>query len=153
MSRSSFSPSQVKGGYRVKHWPAYNAGLVSRESLTVWLNPVVLGEKPAQARGRGRPQQYTDQVIQALLTLKQVYRLPLHALMGLAQRLKEVVWPNVPVPPYSTLSRRAQRLEVILPRLDGAGPLHLVVDSTGIKLYKKASERCVSRGIEAAQLA
>jgi Transposase DDE domain len=39
-----------------------------------------------------------------------------------------------PAPHYSTLSRRAASLEVKLPRLS-KGPLHLAVDSTGVKLY------------------
>ena len=37
------------------------------------------------------------------------------------------------MPDHSTLSRRAETLEVVLPR-PGAGPAHLLVDSTGLKL-------------------
>jgi len=39
-----------------------------------------------------------------------------------------------PAPHYSTLSRRAAQLDIELPRL-AKGPLHLAVDSTGLKLY------------------
>ena len=42
--------------------------------------------------------------------------------------------PDVPAPHYSTLSRRAASLEVALPRR-GSGPLHLAIDSTGVKVY------------------
>ena len=41
---------------------------------------------------------------------------------------------DLPSPHYSTLSRRAARMEVSLPRLS-KGPLHLAVDSTGVKVY------------------
>jgi hypothetical protein len=41
---------------------------------------------------------------------------------------------DLPVPHYSTLSRRAASLEVKLPRLT-RGPLHLAIDSTGVKVY------------------
>jgi hypothetical protein len=41
----------------------------------------------------------------------------------------------LPVPNYTTLSRRAQELKVRLPALRSGEPLHLVVDSTGVKLY------------------
>jgi hypothetical protein len=41
---------------------------------------------------------------------------------------------DLPAPHYSTLSRRATSLEVKLPRLS-AGPLHLAVDSTSVKLH------------------
>lgn len=135
MSRCPSSPRPVKNKYRIKNWPAYNAGLVSRGALTIWIDAVPSSEKQVGQRGRGRPDQYTDQVIQILLTLKQVYGLPLRALTGLAQSLKALVWPDLPVPHYSTLSRRAQRLEVALPIRRSPGPLHLVVDSTGLKLF------------------
>src|SRR5689334_5262436 len=38
------------------------------------------------------------------------------------------------VPDHTTLSRRAATLEVPRPRSGGSGPLHLLVDSTGLKL-------------------
>jgi len=38
------------------------------------------------------------------------------------------------VPDHSTLSRRGKTLEVPLPRRTATGPLHLIVDSTGLKL-------------------
>jgi len=39
------------------------------------------------------------------------------------------------VPNYTTLSRRVQELKVRLPALRSGEPLHLVVDSTSVKLY------------------
>jgi hypothetical protein len=74
-------------------------------------------------------------VIQMLLGLKQVYRLPLRALQGFAHSLRELAFADLPVPNYTTLSRRAQDLKVRLPALRSGEPLHLVVDSTGVKLY------------------
>jgi hypothetical protein len=40
---------------------------------------------------------------------------------------------DLPVPDHSTLSRRAETLEVPRPRC-GPGPVHLLVDSTGLRL-------------------
>lgn len=84
---------------------------------------------------RGRPCLYTDAAIQMLLAVKQVYRLPLRALQGFAQSLRKLAFANLPVPNYTTLSRRAQDLNVVLPVLRSGEPLHLVADSTGLKLY------------------
>jgi hypothetical protein len=70
-----------------------------------------------------------------LLGLKQVFRLPLRALQGFAQSLRKLAFPDLPVPSYTTLSRRAQELKVMLPALRSGEPLHLLVDSTGVKLY------------------
>jgi hypothetical protein len=52
-----------------------------------------------------------------------------------------------PAPHYSTLSRRAATLEVKLPRL-AKGPLHLAVDSTGIKLYGEGEWKVRLHGAE-----
>lgn len=134
MSRLS-ARRKVKSVYRVKNWQAYNAGLIARGSLTVWIDEAVFSGFATKRRGRGRPCLYTDQVIQMLLTLKQVYRLPLRALMGLAQSLKALVWSDLPLPHYSTLSRRAKTLEVVLPQVRRDEPLHLVIDSTGLKVF------------------
>jgi IS5 family transposase len=41
---------------------------------------------------------------------------------------------DLAVPDHSTLSRRAKTLDVPLPRRAATGPLHLLVDSTGLKL-------------------
>jgi hypothetical protein len=72
---------------------------------------------------------------QALLTLKQVYHLTLRAAQGFAQSLRELAFADLPVPNYTILSRRAQDLRVALPMTSSGEPLHLVVDSTGVKLY------------------
>ena len=85
---------------------------------------------------RGRPKAYCDGLIQMLLALKSVYRLPLRALQGFAMSLQCLALPVLPVPNYSTLSRRAKALRVTLPVLRNAGEaVHLLVDSTGLKLF------------------
>src|SRR5262249_57535505 len=42
---------------------------------------------------------------------------------------------NLPVPSYSTLSRRAAELLIALGALPRSTPLHLVIDSSGFKVY------------------
>ena len=59
----------------------------------------------------------------------------LRATQGSAQSLRELAFADLPVPNYTTLSRRAQDLRVALPATSSGEPLHLVVDSTGVKLY------------------
>lgn len=106
---------------------------------------------------RGRPQAYGDGVIQLLLTLKSVYRLPLRALQGFASSLQRLAIPGLAVPNYSTLSRSAKSLRVTLPVLRNAGEaLHLLVDSTGLKLFalwRGRMENAQARLQQAAQLA
>jgi hypothetical protein len=89
----------------------------------------------ADALRRGRPRVYADAVIQMLLGLKQVFRLPLRALQGFAACMNKLAFADLPVPNYTTLCRRARDLDVVLPTLRSGEPLHLVVDSTGLKVF------------------
>ncbi len=89
----------------------------------------------AQSPKRGHPLVYTDALIQGLPGLKQVFHLPPRVLQGFAQSLRTLAFPTLPVPNYTTLSCRAQNLNVVLPISRTGEPLHLVIDSTGLKLY------------------
>jgi hypothetical protein len=136
MRKDERKASEPKGVYRVRNWREYNTGLIARGDVTMWIDEGELTQAAeAGPSRRGRPCVYSDAVIQMLLGPKQVYRLPLRALQGFAQSLCKLAFADLPVPNYSTLSRRAQELNVVLPALHSREPLHLVVDSTGLKLY------------------
>jgi hypothetical protein len=68
-------------------------------------------------------------------TSKRTEHLPLRALQGFAQSLRKLAFPSLAVPNYTTLSRRAQTLKVALPTQRPNEPMHLVLDSTGLKVY------------------
>jgi len=84
---------------------------------------------------RGRPCSYTDQAIICALRLGAVYRLPLRATEGLLASLVALSGANVPIPDYSTLSRRRKRMSVTPSAPAVSEPLHLVVDGTGLKVF------------------
>jgi hypothetical protein len=69
-----------------------------------------------------------------LLTLRAIYHLPLRATEGFATSLFELLRSDLPVPDYSTLCRRAKTVRITLPK-KAEGPLHLILDSTGLKVY------------------
>ena len=67
-----------KAKYRLRNWPAYNAGLCQRGSITLWLSPDVTdGWKAPKREGRGGEALYSDGAIEAMLTLGAVYHLRL----------------------------------------------------------------------------
>jgi IS5 family transposase len=70
-----------------------------------------------------------------MATVEEVYGLPLRATEGLTLSLIKLLGVELSVPCYTTLCRRRRSLEVALPRRKKSEPLHLVVDSTGIKVY------------------
>jgi hypothetical protein len=128
--------NQPKRRYRIRNWRDYNRALIGRGSLTLWVEEGTVGRWRDQSRParRGRRRTYSDIAITCALTLREVYHLPLRSTQGLVRSVLRLLGADSPAPHYSTLSRRAASLEVRLPRLS-RGPLHLAVDSTGLKLY------------------
>src|SRR5262245_12288076 len=128
-------PAPAKPVYRIRNWSQYNDALVRRGSLTLWVEQATLRawryQGPLQ---RGAQFQYSDLAIECLLTLRAVYHLPLRATEGFALSLFDVMAVDLPVPDYSTLCRRAKTARITLPRR-ATGPLHLILDSTGLKVY------------------
>ena len=124
-----------KAAYRIRNWSEYNRALVRRGSLTIWVDHESLDawnyHGPTQWGGQFV---YSDTAIQCLLTIRAVFHLPLRATRGMAQSVLELMGLDLGVPHYSTLSRRAAELAVDLAR-KSEGPLHLVLDSTGLKVY------------------
>src|SRR5471030_917346 len=117
MRKDEQQRQEPKYKYRVKNWPAYNARLIARgDVVTIWMEPD-LWQRGAEAGAvkRGRPCVYAEAVIQMLLGLKQVFRLPLRALQGFAASMNKLAFADLPVPNYTTLCRRARDLDVVLP--------------------------------------
>src|SRR4051812_46749318 len=123
-----------KSTYRIRNWNQYNDALVRRGSLTLWVDQQALQAWRYQGPNqRGAQFQYSDLAIECLLTLRAVYHLTLRATEGFARSLSEVMGLDLEVPDHTTLSRRAAAVRITLPKW-AEGPLHLVLDSTGLKV-------------------
>ena len=123
-----------KQRHRVTNWSEYDAALRQRGSLTVWFTDEAVeawAAEPRTTRG-GRPS-YSDVAITTALTLRAVFRLALRQTEGLVASIIGLLGLDLAVPDHSTLSRRAETLRVPRPRR-GREPVHLLVDSTGLKL-------------------
>ena len=65
--------------------------------------------------------------------LRAVFRLALRQTEGLLGSILRLLGLELPVPDHSTIGRRARTIKLpARPRSDD-GPLHLLVDSTGLK--------------------
>lgn len=127
---------QKKTQYRVRNWGKYNAALVARGSLTLWVDEEALAAwQYTGPKQRGAQYVYAEAAIQCVLTLRVVYHVALRAAQGLAESVFTLLQVSLPVPTYSTLSRRGARSEIELSRLPSSGPVHLVLDSSGFKVY------------------
>ncbi|WP_043345553.1 IS5 family transposase [Belnapia moabensis] len=119
---------------KVTNSAEYDAGLRARGSLTVWFTAEAIAGWRAEARtGRGGQAKYSDLAIATALTLRALFRLALRQTEGLIGSILQLLGLDLAVPDHSTLSRRAETLEVPRPRC-GREPVHLLVDSTGLRL-------------------
>jgi hypothetical protein len=124
-----------KQRYRVPNWAEYDASLRQRGSLTVWFSAEAIAAWRAEPRTTpgGQPH-YSALAIQTALTLRAVFRLALRQTEGLIGSILQLLGLDLAVPDHSTLSRRAKTLEIPKPCPGSKGPIHLLVDSTGLRL-------------------
>jgi hypothetical protein len=140
--------SRPRRRYRTRNWREYDRGLVARGDLTVWISPDVVWHSAEGTGRRGRPTVFTDAAIQCVLTLKVLYQLPLRAAQGMAGSLIRLAGLDWKVPHYSTLSRRQRSLTVTIPYRRRSGPLHLVIDSTGLKVLGEGEWKVRKHGAD-----
>jgi hypothetical protein len=121
--------------YRLSNWRGYDAALRNRGSLTIWFTEEALAGRRAQLRTTpGGQRHYSDLALETALTLRAVFRLALRQSEGLIGSIMRMLDMDLPVPDHTTLSRQACRLPVHDRARTGIGGLHLIVDSTGLKL-------------------
>ena len=125
----------AKPRYRVTNGPEYDAALRRRGSLTVWFTDEAIAAWRAEPRTTpgGQPH-YSALAIMTALTMRAVFRLALRQTEGLIGSVITLLGLDLTVPDHSTMSRRSKTLEMPPLRRSGTGPLHLLVDSTGLKL-------------------
>src|SRR3954465_13483329 len=128
--------------HKVTNWPAYDASLRQRGSLTVWVTEEAIAAWRAEPRTtRGGQPWYSELAILTALTFRAVFRLAYRQTEGLIGPIMRLLDLDLPIPDHTTLSRRAATLEVPRPRSgssseagNGTEPVHLLVDSTGLTL-------------------
>lgn len=138
-----------RGTYKVTNWAKYNEALVNRGSLTVWLDEAALTawQHPNDEVKRGRPFVYSDAAVECLLVLREVFRLPYRQTEGLARSVVQLMEVGVKIPDYSSLAKRAGKLSVDLQVVRRGGPIDLIVDSTGLKVFGEGEWKVRKHGV------
>jgi hypothetical protein len=83
---------------------------------------------------RGRQQTYSDAAIQMCLSMKVLFGMALRQTTGFVESVLRLVGLDWSVPDFSTLSCCQKTLAVNIPYRGSKAPLHLLIDSTGIKV-------------------
>jgi DDE family transposase len=130
--------SPFRAQYRIRNWPQYEAGLKRRGDLILWLDEAAIAQWQAPRRTTpGGQALYSDLAIELVLTLRIVFHLALRQAEGFASSVLRLLGLDLPVPDHSILSRRGRTYANRRPRVIPDSPLHLLIDSTGLKLFGK----------------
>ncbi len=125
--------------YKPCNWSDYNKALVERGRLSLWFNSEDLQnwyDLNNTVVGQGATRVYSDWTITILNTLRFLFNMTLRATQGFVESLLKLMKIRLKVPHYSTLSRRLEKLSCDLSnRLALDEPIHLAIDSTGLKVY------------------
>ena len=131
-----------------RNWSEYNVGLKLRGSLTFWLDDAVTDSwYNAELSGKRGAIDYSDIAIATFVTMKSVYHQAGRQTQGLLEALFELMGVDLEVPDHSTVSRRMGKLQVVFPVVPKERAVHVVVDSTGVKVYGEGEWKTRQHGI------
>jgi len=150
MSKSCRQQKQTKkkSSYRLKNWSEYNAALKQRGNITLWFSDEALAHWQHQGPlQRGAQFHYSDLAIQTGLTVKAIYHLGFRQTEGFLQSVAKLMGVAIDIPDYSTLSRRQKTLAVSLATSSSPEPVHVVVDSTGVKVFGEGEWKVRQHGV------
>lgn len=129
-------PKRFRAQYRIRNWPQYDRGLRQRGDLTLWVDEVAIAGWSAPRRATpGGQARYSDRAIELVLMLRLVFRLALRQAEGFVSSVFRMLGLDLPIPDHTTLSRRGRGFAQRRPHSVPHGPLHLLIDSSGLKLF------------------
>jgi Transposase DDE domain len=138
-----------KATYRIRNWSEYNASLKKRGSLKIWISSEAIANWTTDelTREPGASPTYTDLAIETMATVQAIYGLAGRQTQGFLQSVFELMKLDLTVPDHSTLSRRRRHLTITLPVKDWSKSRHLVIDSTGVKVYGEGEWKVRQHGV------
>jgi IS5 family transposase len=83
-----------------------------------------------------------------MATVQSLFNLPGRQTEGFLESLFGLMGIDLPVPDHSTLSRRIGKVIVELPVAPSQGGIHVVVDSTGVKVYGEGEWKVRQHGVD-----
>src|SRR5918997_1083389 len=129
-------PKRFRARYRIRNWREYEAGLQRRGDLTLWLDEAAVAGWHAPRRTTpGGQARYSDLAIELALMLRLVFHLAPRQAEGFTGSVLRLLGQALRVPDHTTLCRRGRGFAGRRPETVPHGPLHLVIDSTGLKLF------------------
>ena len=116
----------------------YNEGLRRRGDLTVWFDEEAIANWKADKTGKpGGQRVYSDMAIETGLVVRMVYKLAYRQTEGFLHSIASLLGLGIEIPDHSTLSRRSRllRKKLRIPKAASNQPIHLMIDSTGLRIH------------------
>ena len=127
-----------KSRYRVTNWKEYNQALRDRGDITIWFTEEAIRNwHPPKSGKRGRPLEYSEHAIATALLIRKVFHLPLRQTEGFLKSVVSLLDVKLKVPDFSSISKRGGTLKRLKLNQDIKPGSHVIVDSTGLKVYGK----------------
>jgi len=137
-SKSQKEPPSPKAKYRLTNWPEYNKALVHRGYVTLWLDEATLSQWYYQGpRSAGGLFLYSEECIQAALSLKAVFRLAFRQTQGLIRSILDIMKMELQVPSYTQPHRR--------PGLSPAGSAQRIHSTNARRRHTQRTDLCCPR--------
>lgn len=107
-------------------------------SLTIWFSEDALRDwHPAVGAKPGGQRHYSDTAVETALIVRAVYGLALRQTEGFLRSIVRLLKLDIEIPDHTTLSRRSATLTAHLRNPGVAdGPVHILIDSTGLKAHR-----------------
>jgi hypothetical protein len=135
---------------KIINWSEYNNSLISRGNLSIYISEAISNKaflKPQKNHKVGHPIDYSDDIILLVLTIRELFRLPLRQAIGFSQYILRTSGLNWKLPDYSTLSRRMSKLNIdFCSEFHGKNVVFLV-DSSGFKVFGEGEWKVRKHGI------
>lgn len=140
----------AKQKYKITNWKTYNKALIHRGSVTFWLDDEAMQAwyESATPSSRGRPLRYSDLAIATVLVVKRVFRLTLRAAQGFIDSIFALMGIPLRCPDYTSVSKRAKSVDVSFKTPSRGEIAHLVIDSTGLKVFGEGERKVKKHGKE-----
>jgi hypothetical protein len=123
---------------KINNWSEYSESLKNRGKISVHVSEALASgafKKPLPTHTVGHPIEYADSLILLILTLRELFRLPLRQSIGLTEDILRMMSIDWQLPDFSTLSRRMGKLNVDFCRNFRGKNIVLLIDSSGFKVF------------------
>ena len=115
--------------------------------MTLWLSADATDAwRPSPSGRPGGQKRFSDVAIETALVLRLVFGLPLRQTEGFVRSVLALMGADLDAPDHTTLSRRSQQLAVMLRRIPATGPIHLIVDSSGLSIVGQGAWAVAKHG-------